>query len=414
MDTVLFPDTPALRRVLSHHTKDELITFAVQWTSFHNLTRHDQNEFEDENYLEFMIDIDDRPATTRQLSEAEYQKHVAQRYEAMREKATKKTVVERILGFDWSAGLSSRQIADLDLQYYSRNPNLKNWKALKLEYGDQDGTLKVQVNPSKIERTLSYYLGPYFKNHVQMLQDKGMAWIRICVHDGLAPNVLPIPASIVYLIWFTNSEYLLSTTVKAEWKDFIMEALLRLFKANEVEEWPLSGKSPESLAALLLQKESQGALSRYRLNQLDDNPLSTTPKKRKIEDPHQKYAKGAQDIRAEDMSRIAIRDRTIASEFGPNTQPSLSRVDIQLNLPYTDKAKDFELGRLNRQPFPMKVIFEGPNVIEGIKNLIPLGMADPIGMPKFLTELHSMATNSLTVDMDEEGTSGVKHRISKG
>ena len=218
-------------------------------------------------------------------------------------------------------------------------------------------------------------------------------------------------------------------------------------------EWPLTGKSPTSLAALLLQKESQGAFSRYRLNQLDENPLSSAPKKRKAEgrlktlcarkwgdclgclsemicrslfpntdsyrpivtiDSLQKYAKGEQDICAEDMSKIASRNRTVASEFGPNAQPSLSRVDIQLNLPYTSRAKDFELGRLNRQAFPMKVILEGSNVIEGLKSLIPLGMTGPTGMPKFLTELHSMATNSLTVDVDEDDASGEKYRVTTG
>lgn len=137
MDMNLFPDTPALRRVISHHSREDLLDIAIQWTSRHSLIRHDDNEYADENYLEFMIDVDDRPDTTRHLTAQEYQKHVAERYEAMREKATKKSIVERILGFDWSTGLSSSQIAELDLQYYSRNPNLKTWRALKLDYGDQ-------------------------------------------------------------------------------------------------------------------------------------------------------------------------------------------------------------------------------------------------------------------------------------
>lgn len=49
-----------------------------------------------------------------------------------------------------------------------------------------------------------------------------MIWVRISVHDGLAPNTLPLSSTIIYLIWFTNSEYLLSGTIKAEWKDFVL------------------------------------------------------------------------------------------------------------------------------------------------------------------------------------------------
>jgi hypothetical protein len=57
---------------------------------------------------------------------------------------------------------------------------------------------------------------------------------------------------------------------------------MRLFKAEEMEEWPLTGNSPKSLSELLLQKDSQGAQSIYRLNQLDNNPLSGSTKKRKL------------------------------------------------------------------------------------------------------------------------------------
>src|SRR5690349_16132823 len=55
-----------------------------------------------------------------------------------------------------------------------------------------------------------------------------MVWIRISVHDGLAPNVLPMPSAVVYLIWFTNSEYLLTASIKKEWVEFIMEVKTKL------------------------------------------------------------------------------------------------------------------------------------------------------------------------------------------
>ncbi|KAF9195624.1 hypothetical protein BGZ50_004022 [Haplosporangium sp. Z 11] len=417
MDTTLFPDSLLLRRIINRHTKESLIDIAIRWIALYTITRAHENESESDNDFDMDLDHPDAPVSTRNMTLAIYQGHVKKQYEAMREKGNKKRVVNRILGVDWRNGLSARQVAELDLLYYSKNPDLKSWKTLKMDYDDQTTQINIHVDPAKIERTLSHYLAPYFVHHVQILRDKEMIWIRISIHDGQAADILPPPTTIVYLIWFTNSEYLLSGMIKAEWRDFIMEALLRLFKASEVKEWPLSGRSPKSLAELLLLKESQGALSRYRLNQLDDNPLSNTLKKRKTEDPHVKYARGMQDIKAEDMNKIVSRERVVATEFGPNAQPTLQRVDVQLNLPYTQKARDFELGRLNRQPFPIKVVFEGSNVIEGIKSLIPLGVAQP-GMPRFLTELHSMATNRLTVDLDEQGTDtstdGDRMRVTPG
>ncbi|KAF9109464.1 hypothetical protein BGX27_007582 [Mortierella sp. AM989] len=405
MDGVLFPDSPTLRQITNRHTKNALIDMALRWINLYTITRIGRQNEEEESDNEYnhymMIDSEDRNASVHKLSLAKYKEHVAKRYDGMREKSNKKAIIDRMLNVDWSTGLNSRQIADLDLAYYSQHSGLKNWKTLKLDYGDHAGIARPVIDPTRIEKIFSYHMAPYFKHHVQTLQDGEMVWIRISIHDGLAPNVLPTSTSVVYFIWFINSEYLLGATIKAEWKDFIMEALLRLFRASGIEEWPLTGKSPTSLAELLLHKDSQGSHSRYRLNQLDDNPLSGTTKKRKLEDPHQKYTRGMGDIRAEDQVKIASRDRFVAADFGPNPQPSLNRVDLQINLPYTAGAKDFNLGRLTKQSFPIKVVLEGSNVIEGIKSLIPLGVAQN-PMPKFLTDLHSMGSNSITVDLEND------------
>ncbi|KAG0343058.1 hypothetical protein BG000_009377 [Podila horticola] len=220
------------------------------------------------------------------MTTAQYQQHVEKEYQTMRDKSTKKRVADRILGVDWSLGLTARQVADLDLAYYQEHAHLKTWKALRLDYKDQ-GLPKEPVDASHIEKTLTHHLSPYFNNHVQAKQDKEMIWVRISVHDGLAPNTLPLSSTIIYLIWFTNSEYLLSGTIKAEWKDFVLA------------------------------------------------------------------------------------------------------------------------------PFPIKISMEGSNVIDGLKNMIPLGLnTSNQALPPFLSELHSMATNSLAVDL-EEGSDN-KQRITKG
>ena len=56
---------------------------------------------------------------------------------------------------------------------------------------------------------------------------------------------------------------------------------MKTFVCNEIEEWDLKGKYVDSLEKLLLHRQSQGTYSRYRLNQVDDNPLSFPSKKLK-------------------------------------------------------------------------------------------------------------------------------------
>ncbi|KAF9912759.1 hypothetical protein BX616_010239 [Lobosporangium transversale] len=394
MERRLFPDSSALRHITNRHSKDALVDMALRWIHIHPITRpHRQPEKE--------LYVDEESYEKREMEDHEYKAQVEKRYWWIKENGNRNTVVDRMLRVDWRTGLNSTQVADLDLAYYSQHANLKNWRTLRMNYGDETTLRKRWLDPSKIERTLSHHLAPFLKHHVQVLQDKEKVWIRLSIHDGLAPHTLPPPTAVIYLIWFINSKYLLCGTFKAEWRDFVMQAILRLFKAAEIEEWPLASKSPTSLQELLLHKDSQGPHSRYRLGQLDNNPLANIPKKRRLED---RYTNGLRDICTEDPTKIIARDRSIVSDFGPNAQPSLHRVDLQLNLPYTNKSKDFGLGRSTKLPFPIKVVLEGGNVIEGIKSLIPLGVAqNPI--PKFLAELHSMASNRLTINMDEEGES---------
>jgi hypothetical protein len=78
-----------------------------------------------------------------------------------------------------------------------------------------------------------------------------MIWIRISIHDGLAPNVLPLPSTVVYLIWFTNSEYLLTASIKKEWVDFIMEVhqqltIMRIKTGNATDILRWAEQSTES------------------------------------------------------------------------------------------------------------------------------------------------------------------------
>lgn len=71
------------------------------------------------------------------MTMAQYQQHVEKEYQTMREKSTKKRVADRILGVDWSLGLTARQVADLDLTFYQDHAHLKTWKVFRLQYKDQ-------------------------------------------------------------------------------------------------------------------------------------------------------------------------------------------------------------------------------------------------------------------------------------
>ncbi|KAF9583672.1 hypothetical protein BGW38_008888 [Lunasporangiospora selenospora] len=384
METILFADSPSLRRILNRHAKGVLINTAIRWIALY------PGDLSDEAVAKgnTLTDIDDSLYQGEGLirDKVEERKSLVKKsYESMRTSGTKKNVIDRILWVDWKRGLNPQQVAELDLAYYQENSHLWSWKAPEV---------------LMIPRILSHYFLPFFKHHVEVKQDKNSTWIRISIFDGLVPNTLPAPADNIYFIWIGNSDYILSGTVKEEWRIVVTEALLKLFNADKLEERQLSGRSPESLADMLLHKESQGALSTYRMNQLEDNPLVPMPRKRKAIDLDQKYAEGIEHLRAEDMDRIVSRDCFVAADFGPNAQPRLEKVDINLRLPFTQRSKDFDYGKGNSEPFPIKVTLEGTSVIEGLKELALLGIAEN-PLPKFLVNLHSNATNSVTIEHED-------------
>ncbi|KAF9202812.1 hypothetical protein BGZ49_007060 [Haplosporangium sp. Z 27] len=134
MEGISFPDSPSLRRITNRHTKDTLIDLALKWIDVHTITRIESSQDEDED--DNMMDTDSE-VPVHKLSLSNYKEHLKKLYEDMREKSNKKAIVDRMLNVDWSTGLNSSQIADLDLAYYSQHSSLKNWKAFKLDYGDQ-------------------------------------------------------------------------------------------------------------------------------------------------------------------------------------------------------------------------------------------------------------------------------------
>ncbi|CAG8584963.1 5457_t:CDS:2 [Cetraspora pellucida] len=339
-DYTLFTLQPSLRRVINRHSKDSLLRIVKKWLEIPQLApKYKSNSKEGEEYQQI--------------------KGLWQIYENI--SGNKKKIVDKIYLDDWKNGLTYLQVAQLDMKYIHDRPNLKQWNALKLCW---DGDLRKEFHNKEILRsTLSKHLSLFFANHLYVEGYDKNWWLRISIHDSVSQNSLPISTNIIYLIYFTNSEHLLCSNIKREHKEFILQGLLKTFACQQIEECNLKGKYVNSLEQLLLHQQSQGIYSRYRLNQVDDSPLehaSNIPK---------------------------TNDNVVDENFGPNEQPSLDVVEIKLT------SAD---NQLEEESISTTVVFEGSNVIEGIKKMVTSGLAvSPL--PKFLLELHSNSKNYIEV-----------------
>ncbi|CAB4406419.1 unnamed protein product [Rhizophagus irregularis] len=379
-DTTIIAPNASLRRVINRHTKDSLLDIIRKWLQDPMARPKIEDTSEDEENCD--------------NTNGQQVKRLLHHYEII---SSKKNMVDKIFLEDWKNGLNYKQIAQLDMKYYHDHSSLKHWKALKLCW--ENGLRKKEYRKtSELNSSLLTQLSPFFKTHLYIEEFEKNWWIRISIHDGVPPNTLPVSSNIIYVIYFTNSEHLLCSNIKREHKEFIMQGLLKTFVCNEIEECDLKGKYADSLEKLLLHRQSQGTYSRYRLNQVDDNPLlfpSKKPKKDEIiniSDIPENIDQFEDMMDEDNILLLKQRDTAANDNFGPNEQPSLDMVEIKLSTPLHTSNNDDQ-----STPLSMTVLFEGTNVIEGIKKMIMAGIAEP-PLPAYLADIHSNGRNYIEVD----------------
>lgn len=298
---------------------------------------------------------------------------------------SKKSFVSRILDSCYHGEVTKDQVALMDLLYHQTYPNCKKWIVYKLEGFEPGKKLNIS-DPWKFKSKLKSSLEHYFKVDIFVHLWKNSLWTRLHFCEGSSSSLL---SNTVYIIYYPNAQYIFMSSIKAAYKQYILQALSSLLHCQALEEINLSGRDVFSLKELLLNKSSQGAFSKYKLNQIDMNPLS---RKRKREiDANMKPLN--QEITNENKEEQRKRHQIADNAFGPNPQPVLERVEFKTRTRLRSGSQDFP--QLNN-PISCSVKFEGTSVIEGIKNLGAQTFVS-VPLPSYLANLHSLARNTFSL-----------------
>lgn len=119
-------------------------------------------------------------------------------------------------------------------------------------------------------------------------QHRGAIWIHLVLTEPRAHDPLlskPTPASTIYLILLPSIDFILYTsTARTEILACVQQALMVALSCAGLKEWSLSGVNPEALVGLVMDGMSQGAWQKYRLGEVDRNPLAAaeTPLGRRL------------------------------------------------------------------------------------------------------------------------------------
>lgn len=284
-----------------------------------------------------------------------------------------------------SGKFSLRKLEILDLLHYHSSTN-KKWNVYELQGKGKDKQF-VLNDPEEFEELMDKELKSYLNCKVCVLAENNMLLARISVWNE-NPNLLLLSTTSIYMIHIPGSSHVLLSTVKAAYRTYFYKALENLFGCENLKEIDLTGKKVGPLCDLVLNKSSQGSFSHFRLNQVDENPLSRKRKRDSGEDSD--IENNPKTFNEEWKKDQKIKTQTLKT-FGSNPQPSLEKIEFKMSTRF--KAGEYvpELAD-SEETVNCFVRFKGTNVLEGIQKLCEHGLASQ-PLPSHMRNIHSLSRN---------------------
>lgn len=304
---------------------------------------------------------------------------------------TKKAVVEGLVDLCQDKKLTKKDVAKLDLIYSYHNSESKKWCVYHL-VSKSDQHAIPPVPPKEFGANLRKQLSFFFKHDLSMKKVGDAVWIRIGIHEGVSSSSqhLWLPSNVIYMIHHPCSQYIIISKVKVSHRDYLMQALLCTLQCSEIKELQLSGKSVDSLADMVLHKQSQGGFAQYRLNKVHTNPLTNKKsRKRKASSEIDVYDIAVQYENSKDKAQ---QEKHTQEVFGAHRQPKLQKLEYRLETRFRGVHFAPAMALRKDEPFRCNVKFEGPSVLEGIKGLGSKGLAI-YPLPYHISNVHSLAKN---------------------
>ncbi|BFZ61785.1 chromosome loss-related protein [Saitoella coloradoensis] len=367
----LIPHSAASRRLLGRVSKDALIDLIISWLSAPNLHPRHVDPEEDEETLLSPKDAKDWYERCRAGS------------------GGKRAAINRVLEVDWSEGLSCLQIAEVDMRYTIDTPTSQTYTAARLHY--PPNTTLPPLHPPSLALKLAQSLSPFFKHHIYAVQHPTLPLhlLRLQIHDPPTPQtltLLPPPKKILYIALCEGSNHVFHTGIGGAYYDMLRQCLGEVLGGKkgvrvEVRGTELVTRSLETMVELRGGGRGAGtaggAWGVYAKGEVDDSPLQALPAPAKEE-------VADRDEDSEMRKRLKIAD----ARFGVDTPPVLERVDFRLEETFLTGDGREDIGFAPK----IQVRFEGPNVFEGLKELVVKGVIDGVKMPGWMTGEEGVTT----------------------
>ncbi|KAI8359866.1 centromere protein Chl4/mis15/CENP-N [Choanephora cucurbitarum] len=314
----------------------------------------------------------------------------------------KANIIKRMLTKDWARGFRAIQLAHIDLYKLILNADSKRWNIVRLL--KKSGDLRLDLEVTAVQELLMEYLSQFYSCYLAHIKDShtGMYWIRIQLDQAQDFSIRAKRTFKGCIVYVPRSEFLLITgNIKSNINPDIKEALLRVFKAEDLVYQSVQDRAVEHFRNFTRMRQEGGVFAQLRKNQVDANPLDVRQQS-KTKDWEQSYVREGEQsrrIKVAEPKKLVARFDILKKEFGWNTMAATNRLDVDLDLPFQPVAgnRSYQDG-LKNVKFSMSL--RGKHIPLGVKHMIEKGLLETPA-PDWLTSLPTTAATYFHVTKDK-------------
>eukprot|EP00004_Rigifila_ramosa_P020828 TRINITY_DN5453_c0_g1_i1.p2 TRINITY_DN5453_c0_g1~~TRINITY_DN5453_c0_g1_i1.p2 ORF type:complete len:339 (-),score=92.75 TRINITY_DN5453_c0_g1_i1:18-1034(-) len=296
----------------------------------------------------------------------------------------KKELLDRIIAACCTEGLSKQQLADIDTKLVHARPHTRRWTAFQLQTDTGAAAAVPVLTAAELQRQMHRALLAFFPDvHTAVYEIDGATWLHINVDEQ---GTYATHNSAV-AIHPPHSPYVFAAQMRGSLKPYFVHSVVVVLQAARAGECTVSARDPVALRELLLNRSSLGAFSQYRFHEADSGALRRRHDLAPAEGERAaKRARVGAGVEVLDEARLQAREAYADQTFGRREQPAVSRIEAQV------VARASEGGEEVR----CQLRLEGGNVLQGLRELVPLGLA-AAPLPDFLATLAEQASRSVAV-----------------
>ncbi|KXN65954.1 hypothetical protein CONCODRAFT_20493 [Conidiobolus coronatus NRRL 28638] len=250
------------------------------------------------------------------------------------------------------------KLAQLDLLKYIQNQTSTKYNLFKLKLNLKP-IANLSLNPSKLRITLNTKLLPFFNQSVYSTWEGDKLWVRIGIDEVSGFKEIERLNRVIMVVK-VGTPYLIMSKVPPKLEPYLIQVLKEVFEADEIQQKTLQSKNLATILTFLTNPSTQTKLKPLEFN---TNKFELFNELNPINNINLLNIKQTGNFKVQEFNKLNKNLNFIKSSFGDHKLSKLESCTLitKTSLPSTDLHQSI--------PFESTLTFNGPSVLEGLKQL---------------------------------------------